>query len=322
MLSSSSRSQAVFEKATIEKATSILEEPNKLKFLQRTALIAALACLSLLVITLNSAPSQFYRTQSTNDVSMRVELHGRQPIKKDCANFYGSDWVLNPETAALVVCNTDSFRESQIEFVGFSQYSPNHGISYIETGSGSSVTLYSENNYQGLSYEIDPNSKIWLQKVPMPDRGGKAMWNDKVKSIYLQTHTGSIITQVEGPFASIPVCGDHCVLLYASDPFEEKHTTAVVLCGDAKKDMAWKFSYEKIQDAGYPLKFYSLGVSYVTIGSQTTLTMFSGPSFDGKHSYTFPKDGKNDKSYDLTKLQYPNEPHGWNDKPMSFILRY
>jgi len=143
-----------------------------------------------------------------------------------------------------------------------------------------------------------------------------------VKSIYLQTHSGSIITQVKGPFASIPVCGDHCALLYASDPFQEKYTTAVVLCGDPNSQKTWKFSYSSIEKAGYPLKFYSLGVSYVTVGSQTSMTMFSGPNFDGKHSLTLEKGLTEDKSYDLTKLPYPADLNGWNDKPMSFILKY
>ena len=69
--------------------------------------------------------------------------------------------------------------EAQIDNIGFSHDSPNHGISYVETGDSATVTLYTDNNYGGASLVIQPNSKVWLQEVPISG-WGNTMWNDKV----------------------------------------------------------------------------------------------------------------------------------------------
>jgi len=308
----------------VSKATVVLEEPNKMNFLKRVALIGVLACSTLLVISLTSSTIQTNQVASpmTLDAQPYVETKGRQPIKNGCVNLYGSDWAQYPNTRAVVVCNdaTQGFLETQIDNVGFSHDSVNHGISYVETGDDATVVLYTENDYMGESLLIKPNSKVWLEQVGI--NGGSTKWNDKVRSVYFQGHSGSLVTQIVDIYSSdIPVCADHCVMLYASDPYDPVGaggTTCVVICGDPLKQKVWKYSYGYIQSQGYPLKLYSLGVSYIQVGAETSAQMFSGPNFDENSEYL--KSGQN---YDLTKMKYPEVGHfpdGWNDKPMSFIL--
>ena len=182
--------------------------------------------------------------------------------------------------------------------------------------------MYTANDYQGASLVINPNQKIWLEKVAIPGWGG-TFWNDKVESVYFQGHSGALISQITHLDPSdIPPCGDHCVMLYASDPYDNlgpHDTTAVILCGDPMQHSTWKFSYGQIQAAGFPLHLFSLGVSFITVGDQVQLTMFSGANFDQNQQYL----RATGKSIDLTTIPYPavcETCAGWNDKPMSFIL--
>jgi len=299
-------------------------QTSKLQSFGKFALVISLACAALLVVTI-SAPVANRSSTNLQEDSAFVETKGRQPIKTGCVNLYGSDWAMYPDTRAVVVCNelTSGFLEAQIDNIGFSKDSENHGISYVETGSQATVVLYTDNDYQGASLTVGPNQKVWLEQVSIPG-WGNTKWNDKVMSVYFQGHSGALITQITHlDHTDIPVCGDHCVMLYASDPFEHlgpHDTTAVVACGDPLQQKVWKYSYDYIKNQGFPLHLYSLGVSYITVGEQVSLQMFSGPNFDGNTEYLQHSEGK---SIDLTTVPYPEVCEtcaGWNDKPMSFIL--
>jgi len=310
----------------LQKATLTLEQPNKVNFLKRTFLIGAIACSVLLIVSMTStAPGKFATLVPVSSLDQEdqtyIETKGRQPIRSGCVNLYGSDWAMYPDTRAVVICNgaTQGFMETQIDNIGFAHDSVNHGISYVETGAGASCTLYTQNDYMGSSLTIKPSSKVWLQQVAI--NGGSTMWNDKVRSVYFQGHSGDLISQIVDIFpGDIPAVGDHCASLYASDPHEQvgsKGTTCVIICGDPLQQNVWKFSYQYIKNNGYPLKFYSLGVSYISVGSQSSLQVFSGPNFDENDIYL-----KTGSDNDLTKIKYPEQGKfdGWNDKPMSFIL--
>jgi hypothetical protein len=305
----------------------MLEEPNHKSFMQRIALIAILASSTLAIVSFTSSQSfndnsVAVTSLSTNSIPY-VETKGRQPIKSGCVNLYGSDWEMFPNTRAVIICDeqTFGFSEAQINDIGFAQDDPNHGISYVETGDNAWVTLYTGNDYEGSSMIINPNKKVWLQQVSI--NGGSTKWNDKVRSVYYQGHQGALVSQIThiAP-GKIPPCADHCVLLYASDPFlaplGPQDTTALVVCGDPMQQKVWKFSNSYMAGLGFPVKLFSLGVSYVTIGEQVQLQMFSGDSFDG-NSVTLSKAGDN---IDLSSIPYPEEGqfHGWNDKPSSFII--
>jgi len=298
---------------------------KKLQSFKKFGIIASLACFAALFVFFTSAPvsktKSFSRLQEN---SAFVESKGRQSIKTGCVNLYGSDWAMYADTRAVVVCNegTSGFLEAQIDDIGFAKNSENHGISYVESGSQATVILYSGNNYEGASLTIGPNQKVWLEQITI---WGNTKWNDKVMSVYFQGHSGALITQVThlNP-QDIPACGDHCIMFYASNPYKKlgpHDTTAVIACGDPLQQKVWKYSYDYIKNQGFPLKLYSLGVSYITVGEQVTVELFSGPNFDGnKLTYSGNSEGKD---LDLTTVAYPDVCEscaGWNDKPMSVIL--
>lgn len=309
--------------------------PHK-PYLKKAALVLVALCALFMVLSLYKSsilsyiPTQLQQDDSSNEF---VETKGRQPIKDGCVNLYGSDWAMYPNTRAVVICNemTSGFMEAQIDNIGFSKDSENHGISYVETGSGATVTLYTQNDYGGNSLVIDPDSKVWLQQV-LVNGGNGARWNDNVMSVYFQGHSGPVVAvQTSGITESnMPPCADHCIQLFGSDPslkIGKGGTSVTVLCSDPLKARVWKFSYSDIttMNDGVTLKSLSLGVSFVAIGSQLQLEMFSGPNFDGQ-SYVLKKPTKNKsiEYIDLTKVPYPVNVcalcSGWNDKPMSFIL--
>ena len=158
---------------------------------KRLALVIGSLSIGALIITLSYVPSRLkYKPMSLQQLPY-VETKGRQPIKAGCVNLYGSDWAEYPDTRAVVVCNqaTNGFQEAQINDIGFSRDSENHGISYVETGANAWVTLYTQNDYGGDSLVINPNSKVWLQQVSI--NGGSEKWNDRVMSVYYQGHTGA-----------------------------------------------------------------------------------------------------------------------------------
>lgn len=118
-----------------------------------------------------------------------------------------------PNTRAVVICDTMTFgfEEAQINDIGFAHDSQNHGISYVETGPGAYVTLYTGNDYQGDSLVIGPSQKVWLEQVRI--NGGSRLWNDQVESVYFQSHQGEVATvQTSGIFKkNVPPTADHCV---------------------------------------------------------------------------------------------------------------
>ena len=216
----------------------------------------------------------------------------------------------------------------EIDNIGFSKDSENHGISYVETGDDATVTLYTQNDHGGNSLVIDPDSKVWLQQVAI-NGGNGARWNDNVMSVYFQGHTGAVadVTSHGIDASNMPPTADHCVTLYGSDPLKKvgkKGTSSVILCADPLQGRTWKFSYDQItsMNNGVTLKSLSLGTSFLAIGSSISLEMFSGPDFDGQSVNV--KKSSNIQYVDLTKVPYPKNIcalcAGWNDKPMSFIL--
>ena len=96
---------------------------------------------------------------------------GQQPIATGCANFYGSNYQKHPETEALVVCDDQagtSHAEVDYDTIkanGLSPQDSNHGVSFIETGKETWVTLFMGHRFNGMSYVIPPFSSVWLETI-------------------------------------------------------------------------------------------------------------------------------------------------------------
>lgn len=89
------------------------EQPTKLQSFGKFAIVTSLACSALLVITISSPISQKSNTSTTNlDTLGYIETKGRQPVKNGCANLYGSDWAMYPDTRAVVICNDNTYGTS------------------------------------------------------------------------------------------------------------------------------------------------------------------------------------------------------------------
>jgi hypothetical protein len=160
-----------------------------------------------------------------------------------------------------------------IDNIGFSHDSENHGISYIETGDGASVSVYTANDYEGDSLLIGPNKKVWLEQVRI--NGGSRLWNDKVMSVFFQGHQGALVSQLthQKPGDLTP-CADHCAMLYATNPYTDlgpHDTTVIIICGDPTEQAVWKFSEKFIMSFGFSIPLYSLGVSYIQTGEKVFL---------------------------------------------------
>jgi len=295
----------------------------KLNSFKKFAVVASLSCAAILLVIAVSAPltrNGAFKSSSFDSLGY-IETKGRQPIKPGCVNLYGSDWAMYPNTRAVVICNEQvpGFLENQIDDIGFSHDGQNHGISYVETGDGASVTLYTANDYMGDSYLISQNQKVWLEQVHID--GGSRLWNDKVMSVFFQGHQGALVSQLthQKP-GDLTACADHCAMLYATNPYTKlgpHDTTVIILCGDPTEQKVWKFSEKFIQSFGFSIPFYSLGVSWIQSGAKTLVTIYQNGDFTG-HSL----DMKDGNTLDLTKVPYPDDPSnaGWNDKPLSFIL--
>jgi hypothetical protein len=101
----------------------------------------------------------------------------------------------------LVVCDDQSGMAhaevdgETINYYKLSVASSNHGISYIETGIQTWVTLFLGHKFNGMSYVIPPYSSVWLETVQLGYDPAKN-WNDNIKSFKVDYHTGAVMYQV------------------------------------------------------------------------------------------------------------------------------
>jgi hypothetical protein len=308
---------------------------NKKSYFTATALavVAAIVIGSIALIgvqNFNSAhsmlPQQMNLAQkpaldfSLKSTSVR-KTSGKQPLQTGCVNIYGSNYLKFPETDALVICNTMGIDTATIDSYGFSPSSPNHGITYVETGENAWLTVFIGKDFTGASLVIPPKQFIDLTFAKIgasPDQ----YWNDCVMSLKVQGGKASkklgnaIMYQVHHN-QILP--DDTCVILYGANPLSGPDTTGIVACADPRQQR-WDFTRPMIDNWGYELKKYSAGVSYVRVGKAVTLTLYTS-AFPGQSLFnlTIPS-GQN---RDLTTVPLgPGQSGTWNDLPISFSLDY
>ena len=246
-----------------------------------------------------------------------------------CVALYGEDPDQNANTAAFVICNDvndeNAYEESKgkinmegasidISDVGFNPYDSSKGLSFVETGPNCWIILYTKPHFAGLHLEVGPNQFLNLQYSPKGD------WNNKAVS--LQTHklAGDVAFLLK---ASTSVPGDHCAILYGSNPKEKPNTIGVELCRGAKtKDIDAIFTYAMLVKQKFRLDKMANGVSYIVTGKNCELTAFSGKINDGSSIIIQP--GKEMDLSQVVNQDAATDSAGrltWNDMPMSFILR-
>jgi len=245
---------------------------------------------------------------------------GPQKILDGCVNLYGSNPIKFVNTDVLTICNTKALSTKEIDIFGFSPKSANHGITYLETGKGAWLTLFTGKDFTDASFVIPPENTIDLtfEKIGQ----SSDYWNDATLSLKVQggkssTKLGANAIMYQVHHNQI-LPDDSCIILYGANPLSGPDTTGVVACGDPSQQH-WVFPRDLIDNWGFELKKYSGGVSYVRVGKSVSLTLFSGSTPDESlFNVTIPA-GHNQ---DLTQL--PLGPHQgtWNDVPISFALDY
>jgi len=284
---------------------------NKLNSKHLFVMVAFMFTAALMVaLSSSKAPME---TVVNDMMKLQEKSYGQQPIKQGCVNIYGSDWHIDPKTSVLVICNTMSIDLSDLKQYDLDQSAPNHGISFIETGAGATITLYDNDEGKGLSLVIKPLQTVWLNFSPY---GKDSSWNDRTKSLTVQSGAFGRVQGLQKSTAA------DCATLYATNPHVSPHTYALVACG--KPGQTSYFTQAVI--AAYPgglktLKDYSLGTSYVTTGASTTITLFDGidcyKDYDNKLTIG---PGQN---VDLLKVELsgPDQTRTWNDVALSFVLQ-
>ena len=251
-----------------------------------------------------------------------VHTKGKQPVVKGCVNIYGSDYRVFPDTDALVVCESNQMNTDTIDSYGFAPWDQNHGVTFIETGEKTSITLFLGKDFQGFSKTIPQNSAVLLTDVPLPKgaKGSPFDWNDKVQSLVISniaTKTEALTSDAEVyllPEVDNASPGPGCVLLYGSDPITHPKTTGVMACAGTSKD-TWSFSGpELLQDYKIALMYYSGGTSYIRTGAKASITLYSGQDpenciYPTCHTTTI----GSGKSQDLTLLPYGNSHFNYNN---------
>jgi len=281
--------------------------------------IISLIFIGAIVMTMTASKSISLESSASGSVSnlQVVGLHGQQPIKKGCANFYGSDWHIDPHTAVVVVCETLSLDYKQIQKDGLGQNAPNHGISFVETGDDVSVTL---SDTEGNYLNIPESNTVWLNFKPY---GKDSSWNDRTKELSVLSGN-SILGVVNGVQAGT---SKSCATLYATSPLVNPHTYALIACCQAGQTVDYTQDY--IQDHSKEfggittLKDMSLGTSYVSTGNHVAITLYDGPACDKPGEYDNKLTIKSSSNVDLLKvmLSGKDQTRTWNDVALSFTLQ-
>jgi len=268
------------------------------------------------------------------DNTRMIKAVGRQCIKKGCAVLYGSDWHAFPETEALSICQNSQMTTSEIDDVGFAPWDPNHGITYIESGEGVSVTLFLGKDYTGDSHIVENGESSYLVDVPLQECGeykkDQCNWNDKVMSLSVVVDSVKAPSETD-PNPTVAVIKDvkdlkpspKCALLFGSDPNFYPGTTAIMVCPGSSK-AEWEFSKEfLLAQYGVDLKDYSDGISYVSTGSQVSITLYNEHNVESSNRQTVVGPGKN-VPLEKVPMGSKGDPDGdksWSNEPLSFSIK-
>ena len=232
-----------------------------------TFMALAFSCLCVLLLNCK----EILKIQSpVNFLNFQELTIGRQPIRRGCVNFYANDWRSVPDTAAHTVCADVDITAENIISHGF-MGSPNHGISFVETGPGVVITLFSEIDLKGFSYVIHEEAAEWLEIIPF---GASSLfatarrWNEAVKSMAIRKmSTKAVLYQIQG---YQPVPSPYCAILWSSNPLKKPNSLGLVACTTPGEDA----------DFTQSALMATIQVSYVMTGEDCTLTLYSGSNLD------------------------------------------
>jgi len=272
----------------------------------RPAVGIAFTCATLAALAFTSSELSVAKPVSS---AMNM-ASGKQSNKAGCANFYGSRYEEFPDTKSFQVCADSLINKVSLDRKGLHGDSENHGISYVETGYSTWVSLFSEDDYKGESIILLPLTKTWLWETKMEN--GQP-WNDHVFSVIVEHKATTGIFSVKGNQTP----GPSCSILYASNPLWVPYTTGIELCADPDLDKSPTFSYDDIKGQGFTLEDFGGGVSYIVNGKETSSTANSGKHFDGEYSI---KIGKG-QAKELSSVDM-KENKKWGDNVKSIKLTY
>ena len=250
---------------------------------------------------------------------------GQQHVKAGCVNLYGSDYHRIKNTKCLVVCEDAMLSKDDLDAFGIGVDSSNHGISYLETGPNTWLTLYKNGqgrDFTGLSKTFSPLSLINLESDALGWHDNGLNWNDNAKSLTVTHSKGSHLYQIHH---HIDLPSPNCVALYGSHPQKGPDTTGLFACGDGSHNKEYTFTRKTIAKYGYALKDYSKGVSFVRTGKNVGVTLFTGSDEETSDHSTYIGPSK---SVDLTEISLglgidgKDVGRSWNDATVSFKLMF
>ena len=180
-------------------------------------------------------------------MELQQNLHGQQQILNGCANLYGGDPILiDSETAAVVICSDASISSRHLEVAGMYDGKNNDGITSVETGSETWVTLFTKENFQGESIVIRPRQSVSLQEFPLA-HSDNANWAKVSRSIQVYRGAGVLLYEVTGP---ISPPSPYCAIFYLEDPLRTSEAIGLAACGDPEAN-SWDVTASIIQSFGF-----------------------------------------------------------------------
>ena len=196
----------------------------------------------------------------------------------------------------------------------------NHGITLIETGPDSSISIFDGKDLTGNSYTIGPGQTVLLDDKDIVDEDGDktgSNWNDKTLSLI----TISGLSKAAEPLPTAYVVpqvglalqpGPNCAILYGSDPVQVPTTTGIIVCKGTSSNLLTR-TY--LASKGIVLDDYAQGTSYVRTGSACTVTLYTSSTPDDSAHKLVIGPGKD---ADLLDYPIPNNPTvTWDDIPQS-----
>ena len=111
-----------------------------------------------------------------------------------------------------------------------------------------------------------------------------------------------------------------CAILYGSNPIKFRHTTGVVACAGTSQNPT-VFTRQDLLDLNIELRDYSEGISYVRVGSQASITLYTAHDPASSLHSLVVDSGIN---LDLTKVTVKEETGDsvllWDDRTISFAI--
>jgi len=253
---------------------------------------------------------------------LEVVKQGKQPIKRGCANIYGSDpdqVFIDPDTglrvltAVFTICDDRSLNGASLNALGFDHKNDiSLGLTYVETGPGCWLTLYDGPNFSGKTAVISPQTSMHLKHV------GARNWNDLTRSLTTRSTTGDGVALYLSHRVALGTVNEHCVAMYNSNPEVTPRSDGLYLCGDKLVADNWRFELWDIIEQGFNIDGAHFGIKYIMTGRKVKLTIYDGDKLntvtDG------PLEMNPHETLALDTVHYGNDGGNWQNKAKSFKL--